>query len=395
MSTATYPELVVAYDPDPIPGCAEFVSGPRVIDLDALAEGAGETPTAGQRALFDFLRFDHLGGACETLDFVERLLISGGASLLYGPSNLGKTFWIVDVGAAVASNRYFRGDLQVERGAVIYVALEGSIGARNRVAALRREGLLKDGDPFFLIFDPVSLMEPCHADKLAATVAEVANESGLPVRLVIIDTMARAMAGGDENSGSDMTLAVKSIDAVRAATGAHVCVVHHCGKDVLRGARGHSSLRAAVDTELEISRADGDTFSVVRVTKQRDLPIGEPMPFTLKVVTLGIDRRGNPITSCVVHHEDASMAARPEKSGRDKVATVEHVLDELATGAMRRDALIYNLMKKCRCSKRSAETAISNSRLGLLVSDYLEAPPAGGRKQLWFILTEHMEGDAK
>jgi hypothetical protein len=96
-----------------------------------------------------------------------------------------------------------------------------------------------------------------------------------------------------------------------------------------------------------------------------------------------------------VHHEDASLAARPEKSGRDKVATVEHVLEELVTGAMQRDALIYNVMKKCRCSKRSAEIAISNSRLGLLVSDYWEAPPAGGRKRLWFILTEHREGDAK
>ena len=142
------------------------------------------------------------------------------------------------------------------------------------------------------------------------------DESGMPCRLVIIDTLSRAMAGGDENSGKDMTGAVKQIDAIRAATGAHVCVVHHCGKDEARGARGHSSLRAAMDTEIEISRPEGETITTVRVTKQRDLPTVEPMPFSLKTAVLGIDRRGKPITSCTVHHENASLARKPKRAGR-------------------------------------------------------------------------------
>ena len=83
------------------------------------------------------------------------------------------------------------------------------------------------------------------------------------------------------------------LSGIRAATGAHVLLVHHCGKDEARGARGHSSLRAAVDTEIEISRPEGETISTVRATKQRDLSPGEAMPFSLKQVTLGTDRRGN------------------------------------------------------------------------------------------------------
>ena len=42
----------------------------------------------------------------------------------------------------------------------------------------------------------------------------------------------------------------------RNATGAHLLIVHHTGKDETRGARGHTSLRAATDTEIEIT---GDT----------------------------------------------------------------------------------------------------------------------------------------
>jgi hypothetical protein len=145
---------------------------------------------------------------------------------------------------------------------------------------------------------------------------------------VIIDTLARAMAGGDENKGTDMTLAVAAMDAIRAATGAHVALVHHCGKDEARGARGHSSLRAAVDTEIELSRNDGEGISTVRVTKQRDLPPGDPMPFSLRAVELGTNRRGRPITSCIVHHEDPVMASTPGK-GRGRTYRADQLLAAL------------------------------------------------------------------
>lgn len=98
-------------------------------------------------------------------------------------------------------------------------------------------------------------------------------------------------------------------------------MIHHCGKDEAKGARGHSSLRAAVDTEIEVFRPEGERVSTVRVTKQRDLEPGEPMPFTLRQVVLGENRRGKAITSCVVHHEDEMMASeRGAKPGRPRAA---------------------------------------------------------------------------
>lgn len=275
---------------------------------------------------FTFFRADQLPGQTEPMDFVEGLLTHGGASVIYGPSNCGKSFWTMDLGAAVATGRPFRDELEVEQGAVVYVALEGSHGTKHRVEALKQTGTLTPDTPFYLVFDSISLLETGHAARLAETIAAISENAGMKVKLVILDTMARAMAGGDENSGQDMTAAVRSIDAVRAATGAHVAVVHHCGKDEARGARGHSSLRAAVDTEIGVFRAEGETITTVRVTKQRDLQIGEPMPFSLKVVELGTDRRGRTITSCVVHHEDGIMAAKPGKPGRKPTCTPEEML---------------------------------------------------------------------
>jgi hypothetical protein len=147
--------------------------------------------------------------------------------------------------------------------------------------------------------------------------------------LIIIDTLARAMAGGDENSGQDMGKAVGTIDAIRAITSAHVCIIHHCGKDAARGARGHSSLRAAMDTEIEVIHPEGDKYRTVTIVKQRDLPTIAPLCFSLEVVEVGWNRRGKPITSCVVKDEDSIMAHKKGKPGVKKKFTCEMILDLL------------------------------------------------------------------
>ena len=317
---------------------------------------------------------DEMREVSEAADFVERLLTDGAASIVYGPSNLGKSFWVLDVAACVATGRDFRDELETEQGAVVYVALEGELGIRNRIVALRQSGKLPDGSPLFLCFAAVSLLEPGHAEKLAASVRAAAMQSKLPCRLVVIDTLSRAMAGGDENGSKDMTVAVQSIDAIKAATGAHVLTIHHCGKDEAKGARGHSSLRAAVDTEIELTRPEGQSITTVRVTKQRDMPTGEAMPFSLKVVELGTDRRGNPITSCTVHHEDEMMAAEVKKAGRKSIYQAEDLLAYLPTNnvsewqkrardecGMAKDTF-YRLKKEleadCRTKKDPATQAI-------------------------------------
>jgi hypothetical protein len=286
-------------------------TGPRAVTEAALIEGAGEKPGS-----FPIIHASELVGARLAADFVEGLLGDGAASLWFGPSNTGKSFMILDLCICVAAGKSFRDEHAVDQGAVVYVAGEGIIGMQNRIEAARREGILPHQAPLFLCFVPVSLLDPANAPKLAESVKAAAEQSNLPCRLVVIDTLSRSMPGGDENSGKDMTVAVQSIDAVRAATGAHVLCVHHTGKNLEAGARGHSSLRAAVDTEVEVTKPEGSDISTARITKQRDLPVGGPMPFSLKIVTLGIDRRGKPVTSCVVKHEDKMMAPSRSKAGR-------------------------------------------------------------------------------
>jgi RecA-family ATPase len=75
--------------------------------------------------------------------------------------------------------------------------------------------------------------------------------------MIVLDTLSRVIAGGNENAPDDMGQLIGNCDRIRAEARAHVMLVHHTGKDEARGARGHSSLRAATDTEIEVSGGNG------------------------------------------------------------------------------------------------------------------------------------------
>jgi hypothetical protein len=116
------------------------------------------------------------------------------------------------------------------------------------------------------------------------------------------------MAGGDENSPVDMGRVVASADRFRAETGAHFTYVHHTGKDAARGARGHSLLRAATDTEIET------TAGSLTLTKQRDGELGFKIGFRLVDLEIGMDAKGNCVKSAVVDwRESISQTAKAKR----------------------------------------------------------------------------------
>ena len=299
--------------------------GMTIISLEQAEQRVAGSP-AHQRPLrrLPVLLYEEIEASTDTADFVEGLLIDGGVSVFYGASNSGKTFFICDIGFHVALGWPWHGR-QVERGGVVYVAGEGGVGIKNRVAAFKaHHGAAASGDvPFAVIPTVPDLRDTADVALLIASVREMADYSGIPVRLVVIDTVSRALAGGDENTSSDMGALVRNVDRIRAETGAHVALVHHSGKDSARGARGHSLLRAAIDTEIEVARDHGLGISVATVTKQRDLPMEGEVAFKLRVVELGNNRRGKSVTSCVVvptDEERTEASRKPPMTGGTRVA---------------------------------------------------------------------------
>src|SRR5262249_12662249 len=94
-----------------------------------------------------------------------------------------------------------------------------------------------------------------------------------------------------------------------AETHAHLCTVHHLGKDESRGARGHNLLKAALDTEITASKSG--TIGALEVTKQRDHPNGQRFGFAIELVELGDGK-----SSYVVTPMDAPVASKASRWSR-------------------------------------------------------------------------------
>lgn len=229
---------------------------------------------------------------------INNLLGRGELSVVYGESNCGKTFFGSDLAFSVALGHHWR-DNRVLKGGVIYTALESALSLKKRVIAYKKYNKVTKAFPFFMVPCQVDFMDPeGNINEYIDLIKRVQDEEGTG-ELVIVDTLARALAGGDENSGQDMGMLVYHADRIRAETDAHVMFIHHSGKDKARGARGHSSLRAAVDTEIEITRDHDLNLSTITVVKQRDMELIPPLHFQLEVVTLGVNEYDEAITSCV------------------------------------------------------------------------------------------------
>ena len=263
------------------------------------------TPDGGLPLVY----FNAIHPNLDAADFVEGLLTEGGMSVTYGESNCGKTFFMTDLALHVAIGIKWNGRA-TEAGGVIYCALEGSHGISNRVAAFRKHLNLEGEEiPFAIIPVSINLLNPeADTERLIDAIRRAMEEMKAPVRLVVLDTLSRALAGGNENAPDDMGALVTNIDRIRQATGVHINAVHHSGKDTAKGARGHSLLRAATDTEIEITKAGKDSPSVASVKKQRDLEIEGEWVFKLQTIELGRNRRDKPVTSCIV------VAADPEEA---------------------------------------------------------------------------------
>jgi hypothetical protein len=325
---------IVPPEPPPYDEPPEWVYGEPDMALDA-----GERPEPARdapkqpRAPLPLITFADAAAGLDCQDFVEGVLTEGAMSVLYGESNSGKTFFAADMAFHVAAGRMWR-DREVEQGAVIIVAMEGRHGIMNRLAAIKQHFGMEDANiPLAVIPCALNMLDSeVEITALIDAIKHVAAMFDIPVKLVIIDTLARAMAGGNENSPEDMGALVKSGNAVQEATNAHCMWIHHSGKDQAKGARGHSSLRAATDTEIEVTNIDGQRTA--RVSKQRDLPSGDSFAFTLKVVELGLNRRGKAVTSCIVLTEDeqapGGASARPRLTGH-KQRALEVLADLIAT----------------------------------------------------------------
>ena len=335
---------------------------PKAIGIGSLYKRANElrdlqsTPSQQSTlnplgAMFTLLGINELAALPPTEHLIKGILPSIGLGAIYGPSGSGKTFLALDLMMTVACQPDWFGH-KVKNAPVVYVGLEGKGGINNRIQAWRTKNPSLNPSNFKVILNNFDLMKQCDVDALVQSIIDDEMHQGL----IVIDTLNQASPSADENSSKDMGTIIKHLKGLQEATGGLVLIVHHTGKNTAQGLRGHSSLKAALDANIEVIGGDKKSWIL---EKSKDGEDGKSFGFRLEVHVLGIDSDGDQITSCTVERDHSLIFAKPEPSGSQQKVALKAVKQELANSSNQKlkaedcVAAIANTLTAIQSNKRN------------------------------------------
>jgi hypothetical protein len=245
---------------------------------------------------------------------VKRVFPQTGLGAIYGPSASGKSFLAMDLACTIAGGETWFG-YKTSACPVTYLVLEGEAGLPARIQAWEKGRGKSLPENFYVIRQSFLLTDLGNLKELLA----VLPKNGV----VFLDTLNRAAPTSDENSSADMGEVLQAAKNLQLATNGLVIVVHHTGKDVSKGMRGHSSLFAALDGAIEVQRSDGKrSWSVA---KSKDAEDGNVMVFRLERHVVGYDADGEEITSCSIEPDTAQLFIPREPSGAKQKAALKAI----------------------------------------------------------------------
>jgi RecA/RadA recombinase len=245
---------------------------------------------------------------------VQGWLAANEVSVVAGASRSGKSFLALETGLCVAEARPLFG-LKVKHGAVVYQAGEGAIGVKKRLRAWRQHHgrVWTRETPFVLLQRPIDIYHSTEeVDSLISEILAHAKVFEDPLRLVVIDTLATATPGADENSGRDMSTVLGNVARICDKCQCHVMLVHHLNAAGGK-LRGHTSVYANVGQVMLVERDEDTGIRTVKLDKQKDDIDGKEMKFELMQVTIGVDEDGEKITSCICLPVGEKDAVRREE----------------------------------------------------------------------------------
>jgi hypothetical protein len=265
------------------------------------------------------------------IKWLIKKILPRGETMAYGASIAGKTFVMLDIACHIAMGMDWNG-YKTTRGKVVYICAEGAGGFTSRLKAWAQHhkvSLKELGDWLTVIPETPNFLDEKDVHYLTKRI----KEQGMPVDLVIVDTLAQVTAGADENSGKDMGLALRLTKMLANTLKCAYCLVHHTGKDETRGARGWSGMKGQLDALLYIYREEHRR--VFWVDKMKDDRDNFGFDFSLKLEVVGTDEDGDPIESCYVSYTgDTAVKKQTQKKRGTWEDLVMKAIDTLEMSGM-------------------------------------------------------------
>mgnify|MGYP000933520952 CR=1 FL=1 len=190
--------------------------------------------------------------------------------LIAAEPKVGKTAIALKLAMQVAFGEDLGDDFKVsEQRPVLYFTLEGARAVEMRIRAELNDRAdrgvdLPERDMLFVVDRPHNFGTPELRDANSAKIVlhneMCKQEYGVELGLIIIDTLTKAMPGGDQNSVEDTSQLFELINFLRREhVNATIVFIHHLSKQ--GNVRGSTNIEAEVDVVLGV-RKDKDTGNV-------------------------------------------------------------------------------------------------------------------------------------
>lgn len=332
-------------------------------------------------------------------ELISGLLPSRGLAVLYGLPKSYKSFVALNIGLTISEGTTWSGR-KVSQGPVVYVAAEGALGLKTRIAAAKLKIAQTNNVPFYLVTacpdfgknstDPTILAEEILQDLSGATPS-----------LIILDTLARVLGEADEN-GAGMQSFIKNAEELADRCKCLVLAVHHERKGRGGGLRGHSSLAGAVVANWKVQKKRGLEAQIF-IEASKDNADGGFLIAKLKQVQLPASNEDEPETTLIV--DQVIRAKRECKSDNSKPLTnsqkeiLNIIVSQIKEQGREIDGLIRIPCSDCRewyadhspLKKSSARKAFDRGRGALVMNDALIETIIAGVE--YFSLPEEAQTD--
>lgn len=241
---------------------------------------------------------DELMNAPDPQFLIDSIIPERSLTFLIGPPGIGKTFFALGLCFSVCVDMAWLGH-ETTSGSVIYITPEGLSGFKLRLQALETYHGAKAENFAYITEAPQFL----NTSEIRTLIESINSSPIIKPKLIVIDTLARHVVGGDENSAQSMGELIANADMLRNAFDCTVLFVHHTGKAKNNSSeRGSSALRGAADTMI-LMNGKIDQVSI-SCEKQKDSEPFKDIPVRLHNVRLTHETN-----SCVLVRRESGFSS--------------------------------------------------------------------------------------
>ena len=249
----------MSQDPEDLKRSGDELAVP---DPSAFADESGSPPPEPDPEPYNWEDIEEAFARPVPAPIVRGILHPGEICFFYGDPASGKTMGAIDLAAHGAKGEgLFAGRFEIMRPiSTGYVAAEGQwdIPGRIKAAALTHDLQPEELQRIKLLRDQVpNLHSAEESDRFADHLKSLKDRFGWVPDLLVIDTLAQASLGSDENLAKDAALITGNVRRIiRAIGGFTACLLIHHNAKGTEELKGSHSLKGAADSVLYFERKD-------------------------------------------------------------------------------------------------------------------------------------------